>query len=66
MIQLSDTHPLTLYSRGQISSAVAVHSLKIRDHASLLVYVGDAGLQIPMPSDAEIDRQVESFRTIWR
>lgn len=66
MIQLPATHPLVLYSRGQISSAVAVRSLKIRDHAELLVYLGDAGLSIPMPSDQEIARQVETFKAIMR
>ncbi|WP_165418618.1 hypothetical protein [Rhizobium ruizarguesonis] len=53
-VNLPITHPLVLYSRGQISSAVGVRSLKIRDHAALLVYLGDAGLPIPMPLGAEI------------
>lgn len=65
-VDLPSTHPLVLYSRRQISSAVAVRSLKIRDHAALLVYLGDAGLPIPMPSQYEIDKQVESFRIICR
>ncbi len=66
MIQQPSTHPLVLYSRGQISSAVAVRSLKIRDYAELLVYLGDAGLPIPMPSDEQIAAEVETFKAIMR
>lgn len=65
-MKLADAHPLALYSRGQISSAVAVRSLQIRDHAELLVYLGDADLSIPMPSDEEIAAEVETFKTIMR
>ncbi|WP_105429470.1 hypothetical protein [Neorhizobium sp. T6_25] len=64
MIQRPDTHPLVLYFNGQISSAVAVRSLKIRDHAALLVYLGDAGLPIPLPSEAEIEEQVATFPNV--
>lgn len=60
--KLSDTHPLVLYSRGQISSAVGVRSLKIRDHAELLVYQSDSGLSIPMPSDEEIAAEIETSK----
>lgn len=66
MTDLSDAYPLVLYSRGQISRQVAIRALKIRDYAELLVLLGDADLPMPMPSDEQIQREVETFRAMIR
>lgn len=66
MIELPDTHPLIMYSRGQISRQVAIRALKIRDYAELLVALGDADLPIPMPSEEQIAAEVETFREMMR
>lgn len=66
MTDLPVTHPLILYSRGQISHQVAIQALKVRDYAALLVLLGDADLPMPMPSDEQIKREVETFRTMMR
>ena len=62
MTGLPDTHPLVLYSRGQITRQVAIDALKVRDYAELLVALGDADLSMPMPSDEQIAAEVETFR----
>ena len=66
MTDLPDTHPLILYSRGQITRQVAIRALQIRDYAELLVALGDADLPMPMPSDAQIESEVETFREMMR
>ncbi len=66
MTDLPDTHPLVLYSRGQISRQVAIDDLKIRDYAELLVALGDADLPIPMPSEEQIEQEVAVFREMMR
>ncbi|TAW50581.1 hypothetical protein [Rhizobium leguminosarum] len=66
MAELPDAHPLVLYLRGQISRQVAVDRMKFRDYATLLVALGEADLPIPMPSDDQIEREVETFRTLIR
>lgn len=66
MTDLPDTHPLIMYSRGQITRQVAIDELKIRDYAELLVALGDADLPMPMPSDEQIALEVESFRMLMR
>lgn len=63
---LPDDHPLVLYSRGQISRHAAIQALHIRDYGALLVALGDHGLPMPMPTEAEIEDQVETFRTLMR
>lgn len=66
MTVLPDTHPLVLYSRGQITRQVAVDRMKFRDYATLLVALGDADLPMPMPSDEQIEKEVETFRVLMR
>jgi hypothetical protein len=66
MTALPDTHPLVQYSRGQISSRLAVARLKVRDHAELLVALGDHDLPMPMPSEDQIAAEVETFRMMMR
>lgn len=66
MTDLPDTHPLVMYSRGQISRHVAIEELKVRDYAELLVALGDADLPMPMPSEEQIAQEVETFRMLMR
>ncbi|WP_054158979.1 hypothetical protein [Rhizobium sp. AAP43] len=66
MTDLPDTHPLVLYSRGQISRHVAIGRMKFRDYATLLVALGEADLPMPMPSDAQIQSEVDTFRKLMR
>jgi len=66
MTDLSEDHPLVLYSWGLISRNVAVEKLGIRDHASLLIMLGEADLPMPMPSDEQINLEVDTFRKLWR
>lgn len=66
MTSLPETHPLVLFSRGQISRQVAIRALQVRDYAELLVPLGDADLPMPMPTDAEIVEQVATFRVLMR
>lgn len=68
MTDLSDTHPLVLYSRGMISRHVAVERLSIRDYASLLIMLGDANLPMPMPmpTEEQIAAEVKTFRMLMR
>lgn len=66
MTDLPDTHPLVQFSRGQISRQVSIDRLRFRDYATLLVALGDADLPIPMPTDEQIEREVETFRMLMR
>ena len=66
MTDLPDTHPLVMYSRGQISRQVAIEALKIRDYAELLVALGDADLPMPMPSEEQIEAEVATFQMLMR
>lgn len=66
MTDLPDTHPLVLYSRGQISRHVAIDRMHYRDYATLLVALGEADLPMPMPSDEQIAAEVETFRLLMR
>ena len=66
MTDLPDTHPLAQYSRGQITRQVAIEQLKIRDYAGLLLALGDADLPMPMPSEAQIEQEVVTFRMLMR
>lgn len=66
MRELPDTHPLVLYSRGQISRHVAINRMRFRDYATLLVALGEAGLPMPMPSDEQIEVEVQTFQKLWR
>ncbi|MCZ7890409.1 hypothetical protein O9X99_01845 [Agrobacterium salinitolerans] len=62
MTDLPDTHPLVQYSHGQISRQVAIDRMQYRDYATLLVALGEADLPMPMPSDDQIEKEVETFR----
>lgn len=64
MTDLPDTHPLVRFSRGQITRQVAIEQLHVRDFAELLVALGDADLPMPTPSEAQIEREVETFRML--
>lgn len=66
MTDVPDTHPLVLYSRGQISRQVAIDRMHYRDYATLLVALGEADLPMPMPSDEQIEKEVETFRMLIR
>lgn len=66
MTDVPDTHPLVLYSRGQISRQVAIDRMHYRDYATLLVALGEADLPMPMPSDEQIEKEVETFRMLMR
>lgn len=66
MTDVPDTHPLVLYSRGQISRQVAIDRMHYRDYATLLVALGEADLPMPMPSDEQIEVEVETFQKLWR
>lgn len=66
MHELPDTHPLVLYSRGQIDRHVAMERMRFRDHATLLVALGEADLPMPMLSDEQIAVEVEIFRKLIR
>lgn len=66
MTDLPDTHPLVLYSRGQISRHVAIDLMRFRDYATLLVALGEADLPMPMPSDEQITAEVDAFRMLMR
>lgn len=66
MTDVPDTHSLVLYSRGQISRQVAIYRMHYRDYATLLVALGEADLPMPMPSDEQIEKEVETFRMLMR
>lgn len=66
MTDLPDAHPLVLYATGQMTRHVAIQRLKVRDYAELLVALGDADLPMPMPSDEQIEQEVETFRAMMR
>ena len=66
MTGVPDTHPLVLYSRGQISRQVAIDRMHYRDYATLLVALGEADLPMPMPSYEQTAVEVETFRKLMR
>lgn len=66
MTDLPDTHPLVLYSRGLISRHIAIDRMQYRDYATLLVALGEADLPMPMASDEQIEKEVETFRMLMR
>lgn len=66
MTDLPDTHPLVLYSHRQISGQVAIDRMHYRDYATLLVALGEADLPMPMPSDEQIEKEVETFGMLMR
>ena len=66
MTDLPDTHPLVLYSRGQISRQAAINRMRFRDYATLLVALGEADLPMPVPPDEQIAAEVDTFRMLMR
>lgn len=58
--------PLVAYSRGLLSRADAIRALGLRDHAALLVALGDADLPMPMPPRHEVENQATVFARLWR
>jgi hypothetical protein len=58
--------PLTAYSQGRLARRDAIRMLGLRNHAALLVALGDADLPMPTGTPAEIERQAATFAAIWR
>jgi plasmid stability protein len=58
--------PLLAYSRGHLSRREAIRLLKLRDHAELLVALGDADLPMPLPPPHEIENQAILFAKFWK
>lgn len=58
---LAPEHPLRRWSAGQLTTAGACAALGLRDGAELLLAAGAAGVPMPRPSDAEIERQATLF-----
>lgn len=57
---------LSAYACGTATREDAIEALGLRDHAELLVALGDAGLTPPQPSAEEILAQALVFERIWR
>lgn len=57
---------LELYASGRMSSRDACRALNLRDGAELLLALGRAGLQPPMPPAHVVEEQAEAFARIWR
>lgn len=57
---------LSAYARGLATREDAIEALGLRDHAELLVALGDAGLTPPRPCAEEILAQALVFERIWR
>mgnify|MGYP000984615517 FL=1 len=53
------------YSEGRLSSGEALQVLRLRDHAGLLVALGDAGFPLPSQHQALVDADAKTFDTIW-
>ncbi|EWY42390.1 hypothetical protein N825_00115 [Skermanella stibiiresistens SB22] len=53
--------PLLAYSRGRLSRREAIRLLGLRDHAELLVALGDADLPMPLSTPHEIENQASLF-----
>lgn len=58
--------PLMLYSKGELSRDDAIRMLGLRDHAELLMALGDADLPMPMSPPHEIENQAIAFEHVWR
>lgn len=58
--------PLLAYSKGRLDRNDAIRLLGLRDHAELLVALGDADLPMPMPSPHEVENQAVAFAKLWK
>jgi predicted DNA-binding protein len=58
--------PLLSYSQGRLSGKDAIRLLGLRDHAELLVALGDADLPMPLPPAHEIENEAVTFARLWR
>lgn len=56
---------LEAYSRGQITSKAAQEAYGLRDHASLLVALGNHMLPMPKGTPEEIEAEAEVFVKVW-
>lgn len=56
---------LLAYAAGEITGAEARGRLGLRDHATLLVTLGEAGLTPPRPTEAEVEGQAALFERVW-
>jgi hypothetical protein len=56
---------LLAYSQGQLGRDAAIGLLGLRDYASLLVALGDAGVAMKLPSEAVIGEQAALFVRLW-
>ena len=57
--------PLLAYSQGRLARNEAIRLLGLRDHAELLVALGDADLPMPMPPPHEVENQAVTFAKLW-
>lgn len=57
---------LEAYSKGILDRDSAIRELGLRDHADLLVALGEAELPMPMPPRNVVDNQAATFERIWR
>lgn len=64
--EITNHEVLEQYSAGKMSSRVACIKLGLRDNADLLVALGDAGLPMPQPSEAEVAEQASTFAALFR
>lgn len=58
--------PLLAYSQGRLSRSDAIRLLGLRDHADLLVSLGDADLPMPLPTPHEVENQAVTFAKLWK
>lgn len=64
--EVSSREVLEQYSAGTMSACVACVKLGLRDSADLLVALGDAGLPMPQPPEAEVREQASTFARLFR
>ena len=57
---------LRAFSSGKVSRDQAIRALGLRDYAGLLVVLGVFGVPLPRLPDADIDRMVEDFLSVWK
>lgn len=56
---------LEAYASGIIRRDEAIRRVGVRDYASLLVALGDAGLSPPRPPEHQIENEATTFARIW-
>ena len=59
-------NPLFAYARGHVTREEALSSLGLRDHAELLVALGDLGLVPPRPAPNVVENEAALFERIWK